>query len=82
MVSPVVTRLPFVGGTEDTLSTRDGGAMGTMVGTPDTKYGGYEGAWGLEAPDLIPLPASYTKMQQKHSLQTILKNVLFQSVII
>lgn len=71
MVSPVVTRLPFVGGTEDTLSTRDGGAMGTMVGTPDTKYGGYEeGAWGLDVPDFIPLPASYTKGMKKRTFQS------------
>lgn len=38
--SPAVSKLPSEGGTEEILSTRDGGAMGTMVGTPVTKYGG------------------------------------------
>lgn len=37
---PAVSTLPSEGGTEDILSTREGGVMGTMVGTPETKYGG------------------------------------------
>lgn len=37
---PAVRRLPSEGGTEEILSTREGGAMGTIVGTPETKYGG------------------------------------------
>ncbi len=58
--SPAVSRLPSEGGTEDILSTREGGAIGTIVGTPVTKYGGYAGVWGVEVPVFIPLPASYT----------------------
>lgn len=34
---PAVRRLPSEGGTEEILSTSDGGAMGTIVGTPETK---------------------------------------------
>lgn len=57
---PAVRRLPSEGGTEEILSTSDGGAMGTIVGTPETKYGGKVGDCGVEVPDLMRLPASYT----------------------
>lgn len=62
---PVVRRLPSEGGTEDILSTSDGGAMGTIVGTPDTKYGGKVGDCGVDVPDFMRFPASYT-MREKH----------------
>lgn len=62
---PAVRRLPSEGGTEEILSTRDGGAIGTIVGTPETKYGGKVGDCGVEVPDFMRLPASYT-VRQKH----------------
>lgn len=62
---PVVRRLPSEGGTEEILSTSDGGAMGTMVGTPETKYGGKVGDCGVEVPDFMRLPASYTARQKR-----------------
>lgn len=37
---PAVSRLPSEGGTVETLSTREGGAIGTIAGTPVMKYGG------------------------------------------
>lgn len=61
---PAVRRLPSEGGTEEILSTSDGGAMGTIVGTPETKYGGKVGDCGVEDPDFTRLPASYTERQK------------------
>lgn len=65
---PAVRRLPSEGGTEEILSTSDGGAMGTIVGTPETKYGGKVGDCGVEVPDLMRLPASYTETEKKNPL--------------
>ena len=39
-ISPAVTMLLSEGWREDILSMREGGAMGTIVGTPVTKYEG------------------------------------------
>lgn len=86
---PAVRRLPSEGGTEEILSTSDGGAMGTIVGTPETKYGGKVGDCGVEVPDLMRFPASYT-VRQKHvdlkkrkeaSLQHFLHVLLLQPLI-
>lgn len=39
-ISPAETKVPSDGGMEDILSTSEGGAIGTIAGTPETKYGG------------------------------------------